>query len=53
MTKEQIIRFFVQRKVYLTVGAFLLLGILILGFGMSTDEAKAWIENVWSWTQGF
>lgn len=53
MNKETLIKFFLHRKVYLTVVAVVMLAVLILGFGMTLEQAKETIENIWKWTQGF
>lgn len=53
MNKELLIRFMSRPKVYMTVGAILLVGIIVLVFGQSLDEAKVTVENLWKWTQGF
>ena len=53
MNKELLIKFITRPKVYMTVGAILLVGIIVLVFGQSLDEAKATVQDLWQWTQGF
>ncbi len=51
MNKEKLVYFLSQRKVYLTIGAIVLVGILTIVLGMNLEEAKATVENIWNWVQ--
>ena len=53
MNKDKILYFLSQRKVYLTIGAIILLGILTIVLGMNLEEAKSTVESIWDWVQGF
>ena len=53
MNKELLLKFITRPKVYMTIGGILLVGIIVLVFGQSLDEAKETVQDLWKWTQGF